>query len=98
MSGFNVLKGVLLATGVVLGTASLPAMASEDGKCNTNLALNYVVAPVVTPELVELLRTSYGAKEARVERPGEAFTKEFNAYRLRVLADKDNTLVRQICG
>lgn len=98
MSGFNVLKGVLLATGVVLGAASLPAMANEDGKCNTNLAINYIVAPVVTPELVEFLRTSYGAKEARAERPGEAYTKEFNVYRLRVLADKDNRLVRQICG
>lgn len=98
MSVFNVLKGVLLATGVVLSAASLPAMASEDGKCNTNLALNHVVAPAVTPELVELLRTSYGAKEARVERPGEAYTTEFNAYRLRVLANKDNILAGQICG
>ncbi|MCU1727266.1 I78 family peptidase inhibitor [Pseudomonas sp. 7P_10.2_Bac1] len=98
MTTFTAMKGVLLAGSVILGAVSLPAMANEEGKCNTDLALNYVVAPKATPELVEFLRKTYGAKEVRVERLGEAHTKEFNAYRLRVLVDENDMLARQFCG
>lgn len=97
MTAFTTLKGVLLA-GVVLSAASLPAMASENGKCNTNLAINYLVPPLATPEVVESLRTSYGAKDVRIEHPGKGYTKEYNAYRLRVLVDDQNRVGSQICG
>ena len=97
MTAFTTLKGVLLA-GVVLSAASLPAMASENGKCNTNLAINYLVPPQATPEVVEFLRTSYGAKDVRIEHPGKGYTKEYNAYRLRVLVDDQNRVGSQICG
>ena len=97
MTAFTTLKGVLLA-GVVLSAASLPAMASENGKCNTNLTINYLVPPQATPEVVEFLRTSYGAKDVRIEHPGKGYTKEYNAYRLRVLVDDQNRVGSQICG
>lgn len=97
MTAFTTLKGVLLA-GVVLSAASLPAMASENGKCNTNLAINYLVPPQATPEVIEFLRTSYGAKDVRIEHPGKGYTKEYNAYRLRVLVDDQNRVGSQICG
>ena len=97
MTAFTTLKGVLLA-GVVLSAASLPAMASENGKCNTNLAINYLVPPEATPQVIEFLRTSYGAKDVRIEHPGKGYTKEYNAYRLRVLVDDQNRVGSQICG
>lgn len=97
MTAFTTLKGVLLA-GVVLGAASLPAMASENGKCNTNLAINYLVPPEATPQVIEFLRTSYGAKDVRIEQPGKGYTREYNAYRLRVLVDDQNRVGSQICG
>ena len=98
MSISTVIKCAALAATVAVSTFSLQAMAGEDGKCNTNMVINYVIAPEVTPQLVEWLRTAYNAQEVRIERPGETHTKEFNAFRLRVLVDEDNILNKQICG
>lgn len=98
MSISTVIKRAALAATVAVSAISLQAMAAEDGKCNTNMAINYVKAPEVTPQLVEWLRTAYSALEVRVERPGEAHTKEFNAFRLRILVTEDNLLSTQICG
>lgn len=98
MSTFTVFKGAALAVCVATSAFSLPSMATEDGLCNKNLAINYFLAPEATPQLVEWLRVAYGAHEVRVERPGEAFTKEFNAFRLRVLVDEENVLITQMCG
>ena len=63
MTTFTTTKGVLLAGAVILGAVSLTAVAGENGKCNTNLAINYLVPPEATPQVVEFLRTSYGAKD-----------------------------------
>ncbi|MCW2100419.1 hypothetical protein GHO41_02045 [Pseudomonas sp. FSL R10-0399] len=98
MTAFTTLKGVLLAGAVALGAVPLTAVANENGKCNTNLAINYLVPPQATPEVVEFLRTSYGAKDVRIEHPGKGYTKEYNAYRLRVLVDDQNRVGSQICG
>ena len=98
MTAFTTIKGVLLAGAVVLGAVPLTATASENGLCNSNLAINYLVPPVATPELVESLRITYGAAEVRVEHPGKGYTKEYNAYRLRVLVDDQNRVGSQICG
>ncbi len=98
MTTFTTTKGVLLAGAVILGAVSLTAVAGENGQCNTNLAINYLVPPEATPQVVEFLRTSYGAKDVRVEHPGKGYTKEFNAYRLRVLVDDQNRVGSQICG
>lgn len=98
MTAFTTIKGVLLAGAVVLGAVPLTAVADENGICNTNLAINFLVAPQATPELVEFLRVTYGAKQVRVEHPGKGYTKEFNPTRLRVLVDDQNRVGSQICG
>lgn len=98
MSTFTVIKGAALTACLAISASSLPAMAAEDGLCNKNMAINYLWAPAATPQLVEWLRIAYGAHEIRIERPGEAFTKEFNAFRLRVLVDEENVLITQMCG
>ena len=98
MSTVTVVKGAALAACVAISAFSLPSMAAEDGLCNKNMAINYFLAPEATPQLVEWLRIAYGAHGVRVERPGEAFTKEFNAFRLRVLVDEENILIKQMCG
>ena len=98
MTAFTTLKGVLLAGAVALGAVPFTAVANENGKCNSNVAINFLVAPEATPELVELLRVTHGAKQVRVEHPGIGYTKEFNPYRLRVLVDDQNMLSNQICG
>ena len=62
MSISMIIKGAALAATVAVSTLSLQAMAAEDGKCNTNMAINYIKAPEVTPQLVEWLRTAYSAR------------------------------------
>ena len=53
MSISTVIKRAALAATVAVSTLSLQAMAGEDGKCNTNMGINYLVPPKVTPQLVE---------------------------------------------
>ena len=91
-------KSVTLAACVVLGAFSLPAMADADGKCDRNLAIDYLVAPEATPKLVEFLRNAYGAKVVRVELPGKGYSKELDSYRLKIQVNENNMLVRQYCG
>ena len=97
MSSLNALKRLLVASSVVLGVCSTPAMAEQGGKCK-QVAINFLVAPEATPALLEMLRRESGATELRVERPGVGYTKEYNAYRLRVLVDDQNRVGSQICG
>ena len=98
MSKTTVSKSAALAASMMLAAFSLPAMAAEEGLCDKNLTLNYVVAPEVTPQLVELWRNTYGAREVRVEVPGQGYTKEFNSFRLRVSVSEDKTLQYLACG
>ncbi|KAB0484414.1 I78 family peptidase inhibitor [Pseudomonas psychrophila] len=98
MSKMTVSKIAALAASMMLAALSLPAMAAEEGLCDKNLTLNYVVAPEVTPQLVEFWRNIYGAREVRVEVPGEGYTKEFNRYRLRVLVNEGKKLSSLSCG
>ena len=98
MSKMTVSKIAALAASMMLAALSLPAMAAEEGLCDKNLTLNYVVAPEVTPQLVEFWRNIYGAREVRVEVPCEGYTKEFNSYRLRVLVNEGKKLSSLSCG
>ena len=97
MSGSNVLKSLILATSVALGYCSLPATAAEDRQCKA-VTIDFLVAPEATPALLEMLRRESGATELRVERPGHGYTREFNAYRLRVMVDENNFMQSYMCG
>ena len=97
MSSLNVLKNLLLATSVVLGVCSTPAMAEQGGKCK-EVTINFLVAPEATPALLEMLRRESGATEIRVEVPGKGYTREYNADRLRVMVDENNLMQSYMCG
>ena len=97
MSSLNVLKNLLLATSVILGVCSTPAMAEQGGKCK-EVTINFLVAPEATPALLEMLRRESGATELRVERPGIGYTREHNADRLRVVVDENNLMQSYMCG
>jgi hypothetical protein len=45
----------------------------------------------LTPEQFEFIRKSHGAREIRVEREGETYSQEFNAYRVRVFVGMDES-------
>ena len=97
MSSLNALKRLLVASSVVLGVCSTPAMAEQGGKCK-QVAINFLVAPEATPALLEMLRRETGATEIRVEEPGKGYTKEHNADRLRVIVDGNNLMQSFMCG
>ena len=97
MSDSTVSRSLVLAASVVLGACSMPAMADEPGQCKA-VTINFLVAPEATPALLEMLRKESGATLVRVEKPGDIFTQEVNPKRLRVIVDKNNILVRYLCG
>ena len=109
MFNFNAVTRLVLAISLVLGACSMPAMAAQAaqaaqagqagqaGQCKA-FTVNFLVAPEVTPALLEMLRKESGATLARVEKPGDIFTQEVNPNRLRVIVDKNNILVRYLCG
>ena len=97
MFNFNAVTRLVLAISLVLGACSMPAMAVQAGQCKA-FTVNFLVAPEVTPALLEMLRKESGATLARVEKPGDIFTQEVNPNRLRVIVDKNNILVRYLCG
>ncbi|GLX89702.1 hypothetical protein Pfra02_22710 [Pseudomonas fragi] len=100
MFNFNAVTRLVLAISLVLGACSMPAMAAQAGQAGQCKAftVNFLVAPEVTPALLEMLRKESGATLARVEKPGDIFTQEVNPNRLRVIVDKNNILVRYLCG
>jgi len=52
----------------------------------------------VTPEILERAREQSGAINARVLRPDDIVTLEYNSQRLNIYTDKDMTIERIGCG
>lgn len=97
MSVFTAIKRAFLTASVVLAFISLPVMANQTGQCKAP-TINFLVAPQVTPALLEMLRHESGATTVRVEKPGHGYTQEFDLNRLRVLVDDTNHLIHYVCG
>ena len=95
---FN-MKKAAIACLVVLGAGSVQVSASErePGKCSLDFALTQILH-AATPEFVESIRQRSGATVVRVERPGEGYTMEYNADRLRVIVNKNNIIQGYRCG
>ena len=98
MSALTVTKNTALAAIITAVFMSAPAMASEGGKCRTDIAYNSVVPLDATPENFEILRKFYEAKDIRVERKGVAYTTEFDENRLRIGVGTDNKVSYYRCG
>lgn len=95
---FN-MKKTAIACLLVLGAGSVQAAASESepGKCSLDFALPKILH-AATPEFVEIMRQRSGATVVRVERPGEGYTKEYNADRLRIIVNQKNIIQGYMCG
>ena len=95
---FN-MKKAAIACLVVLGAGSVQASASEQepGTCSLDFALTKILH-AATPEFVESIRQRSGATVVRVERPGQVYTMEYNADRLRVIVNKNNIIQGYMCG
>ena len=97
-----VLKGLLPALVVLAGCANPgpatgPTGAPLGGTCNAQPAQS-AVGKNSTAKVVEAARVSAGALMARILRPGQMITKEFDAERLNLEVDAAGRIIAVRCG
>ena len=97
-----VLKGLLPALVVLAGCANPgpatgPTGAPLGGTCNAQPAQS-AIGKSGTAKVVEAARVSAGALMARILRPGQMITKEFDAERLNLEVDAAGRIIAVRCG
>lgn len=78
-------------------TAPSPAAPAPIAECNAQLA-QFAVGQNSTAAVMESARVRSGAHMARILRPGQMITKEFNAQRLNLEVDGSGRIVAVRCG
>lgn len=84
---------------LLAGCQSEPAHSPQDSvdRCNTS-AVEKLVGEQANPELLDRARRESGATVARIIRPGDVVTLEYNAHRLTLTTD-EALIVQQVgCG
>lgn len=92
--------GILILLGLALaGCQSSPSSQppSVAGNCDS-AAVQDLIGKQASPELLDQARRNSGAEVARLLRPGDAVTLEYNAQRLNLAADEDGRIQRIHCG
>ncbi|RRV16968.1 I78 family peptidase inhibitor [Pseudomonas saudiphocaensis] len=89
-----ILLGVALAGCQALTPDHSPSAA---GDCNA-AAVQELVGKQASPELLDQSRRDSGARVARLLRPGDVVTLEYNAQRLNLTTDEDGRIQRVSCG
>lgn len=102
-SRLSLLLGAALAATLAGCAAPLPPSGGPApapptvGGCQAEPAQS-VVGQVATASVVEEARQRAGARSARVIRPGQVVTMEFDATRLNLDVDAQSRVVRVRCG
>lgn len=78
-------------------TAQPPAPSPSQGTCQAGPA-QFAVGQVATPTLVAEAQRRAGALRARVLRPGQVVTMEFDASRLNLDVEGGDRVTRVRCG
>lgn len=78
-------------------TVTAPAAPAPVSECNAQPA-QFAVGQNSTAAVVESARARAGAHIARILRPGQMVTKEFNAQRLNLEVDASGRIVAVRCG
>lgn len=92
--------GTLLLLGLVLAGCQAPSSSgdsSASGECNAT-AVRDLIGKRASPELLDQARRDSGAEVARLLRPGDIVTLEYNARRLTLTADEEGLIERLSCG
>lgn len=89
----------LLASVLLAGCASEAQTppAQFDGSCNAEAVQN-LTGKRITSELAEEARTKAGAQHLRVTTPNQPVTLDYNAQRLNIDIDDDDSIIRLSCG
>lgn len=96
----NIQTTLLILLGLTLaGCESSPSTQSPvtTGDCNA-AAVRGIIGKQASPVLLDQARRDSGAEVARLLRPGDIVTLEYNAQRLTLSTDKDGRITRIGCG
>lgn len=85
------------ATGSAAAPVPAAAMNTSMGQCNAQPA-QFAVGQNSTAVVVESARSRSGAKMARILRPGQMVTREFDAQRLNLEVDGNGQILVARCG
>lgn len=89
----------LAACSSTLAGADDPAPTAPDAMAGCDAAAaQSAVGQQATPEAVEQARKDAGAKIARVLKPGQVVTMEYNGGRLNLHVDAQNAITSATCG
>lgn len=88
---------VLTAGCTTPAPATGPTGAPRGDLCNAQAAQSWV-GQTSTAKVVEAARVQSGALMARILRPGQMVTKEYNAQRLNLEVDANDRIVAVRCG
>ena len=89
-----ILLGLALAGCQLAPSTQLPLAA---GDCSSASVQDLIGKPA-SPELLDQARRDSGARMARLLRPGDIVTLEYNAQRLNLTTDEDGRVQRIDCG
>lgn len=85
------------ATATATAPASPPAPPPAASQCNAQPA-QFAVGQSSTSSVMESARVRSGAQMARILRPGQIITKEFDAQRLNLEVDASGRILAVRCG
>ena len=77
--------------------ASMPSSYSDGQQCNADLAES-AVGQKAGPDMLESYRDKAGAKQARILRPRDVITMEYNAERLNLRVDEQDMVISVNCS
>ncbi len=91
---------ILVLSGVLFGCQTkAPDQATGDasGDCNASAA-HHLIGEQATPAVLDQARRESGAGTARIVRPGDIVTLEYNYQRLTLVTNEDLVIERIGCG
>lgn len=74
-----------------------PGPPSQAGQC-VDAPAQWAVGKTATADVVERVRVDTHSRTARVLKPGEVVTMEFNAERVNIYVDANGRIERVACG
>lgn len=102
MQTFPSIASVILFTAALTSCQSTPSEShpsprNEAGQCNA-AAVQNLIGKQASPEMLDQARRETGAAMARILRPGDIVTMEYNAQRLTLTTDDALVIQRLGCG
>ncbi|WDY56245.1 I78 family peptidase inhibitor [Pseudomonas sp. PSKL.D1] len=85
------------STGGSSGGGAAPAPASNDGRCEASGA-DFAIGKQASAALLEQARKGSGSQVARILKPNDAVTLEYNSLRLNLNVDQQGVVTRVNCG